>query len=67
VIPPKTTAASQFAVRDFQLAAFAFLKKPVNIEILSQVMRAAYQKVNDANSAVKELEKTAALILRQPR
>ena len=40
-----------------KLGAFAFLKKPVNIEILAQVLRAAYQKVNEANRAVKELDR----------
>ena len=39
------------------LGAFAFLRKPVNIEILAQVMRAAYQKGNEANRAVKELDR----------
>jgi two-component system response regulator CpxR len=30
------------------LGAFAYLQKPVNIEVLAQVMREAYQKVNEA-------------------
>jgi CheY-like chemotaxis protein len=34
-----------------ELGAFAYLKKPVNIELLAQVMREAYQKVNEAKAA----------------
>jgi CheY-like chemotaxis protein len=33
------------------LGAFAYLQKPVNIEILAQAMRDAYQKVNETKAA----------------
>jgi two-component system response regulator CpxR len=35
------------------LGAFAYLTKPVNIEVLAEVMREAYQKVSHATSAVQ--------------
>jgi DNA-binding response OmpR family regulator len=33
------------------LGAFAYLTKPVNIEVLAEVMRDAYRKVNQAKTA----------------
>jgi DNA-binding response OmpR family regulator len=36
------------------LGAFAYLQKPVNIEVLAQVMREAYQKVNEAKAAAQK-------------
>lgn len=36
-----------------ELGAFAYLKKPVNIELLAQVMRDAYRKVNEAKAAAQ--------------
>jgi DNA-binding response OmpR family regulator len=35
------------------LGAFAYLTKPVNIEVLAEVMRDAYRKVNQAKTAAQ--------------
>ncbi len=41
-----------------QLGAFAYLHKPVNIEVLTQVMKEAYQKVNRSKEDLKSIQKS---------
>ena len=41
-----------------QLGAFAYLHKPVNIEVLTQVMKEAYQKVNKLKEAQNHEQNT---------
>jgi len=42
-----------------QLGAFAYLHKPVNIEVLTQVMKEAYQKVNKSKEDLKRVQQSA--------
>jgi CheY-like chemotaxis protein/cytidylate kinase len=37
-----------------ELGAFAYLQKPVNIDVLAQKMKEAYQKINERKSATNE-------------
>ena len=41
-----------------ELGAFAYLHKPVNIDILAQAMREAYQKVNQTKSRLQQDQET---------
>ena len=41
-----------------QLGAFAYLHKPVNIEVLTQVMKEAYQKVNESKDDLRRKQQS---------